>query len=65
MKRNQLTAGAEYADLGVYSSVEKAEEAIERYHKLSGFIDYPKDCFYITECNVDHDSDWIEGFTKE
>jgi len=50
--------------LGIYSSEEKASEAIERYFKLNGFKKHPKDCFEIQECNVDVDASWTEGFAN-
>ena len=46
--------------LGIYSSQEKAETAIERYRRLEGFRDYPDD-FYIDRYEVDEDN-WSEGF---
>lgn len=49
--------------LGVYSSEEKASEAIERYIQLEGFKDYPRECFYISEYFVDKDS-WRGGFVS-
>lgn len=49
--------------LGVYSSEEKASEAIERYIQLEGFRDYPRECFYISKYSVDKDS-WIGGFVS-
>lgn len=48
--------------LGVYSTVEKAEEAIERYSKLPGFCDYPKACFVIEQRSVNKDTAWNKGF---
>lgn len=49
--------------LGVYSSEEKASEAIERYMLLEGFRDYPRECFYISKYSIDTDS-WIGGFVN-
>lgn len=54
----------EIKTLGIYSSREKASEAIERYFKLKGFRDYPKDCFYISEFPVDEDYQWWDGFVS-
>lgn len=51
----------EIKTLGIYSTKEKAEEAIERYKILSGFQDHPDD-FYISEYKLDIDAQWMEGF---
>lgn len=50
--------------LGVYSKKENAEKAIEQYKKLAGFRDHPND-FYISECRLDIDASWNEGFFTE
>jgi len=52
----------EIKELGIYSSIEKAQEAIKRYFKLPGFNNYPIDCFFINDCKVDKDYGWTEGF---
>lgn len=46
--------------IGIYSSEELAQEAIERAKKLSGFGDYPAG-FQITKYILDYDQ-WIVGF---
>ncbi len=46
--------------IGIYSSEELAQEAIERAKKLSGFGDYPEG-FQITKYILDKDQ-WIRGF---
>jgi hypothetical protein len=46
--------------LGVYSSEQNAQTAIEHYRILPGFIDYP-DGFCVSSSEVDK-SDWNEGF---
>ena len=46
--------------IGVYSSEEKAQQAIERLKVQPGFRDYPDD-FQIGPCTVD-DTWWEEGF---
>ena len=51
----------EMKSLGIYSSQEKAIEAIERYRTLEGFRNRP-DGFVISELIVDRDSGWTEGF---
>jgi len=47
--------------LGIYSSREKAQEAIERYRILEGFKNRP-DGFVIYETILDRDEAWIEGY---
>lgn len=49
--------------IGIYSSKEKAEETVKRYKQLPGFKDYPDECFYIDEYELDSDN-WQEGFIK-
>ena len=50
--------------LGIYSSEERALDAVERYYKLDGFKEYPKECFETWEMQVDVDFAWNEGFTN-
>lgn len=47
--------------IGVYSSMEQAKQAIIRLQNITGFKDYPVDCFYIDEYRLDEDN-WVEGF---
>lgn len=54
--------GKEIKHIGLYSSRENAEKAKERYFKLSGFSEYPENCFYISEFTPDTDSEWTDGF---
>lgn len=54
----------EYKILGIYSSENKAKEAIERYYNLEGFKKYPKECFEIEEYIIDVDAGWNEGFVN-
>jgi hypothetical protein len=49
--------------IGVYSSKEKAQEAINRLSLQPGFKDFP-DYFFIDEYEIDQDN-WCEGFTTE
>ena len=55
-----------YADdaklIGVYRTVESAQDAIQRLHQLPGFRDYP-DGFQIEEYQVDVDH-WTTGFVS-
>jgi hypothetical protein len=46
--------------IGVYSSREKAQEAVARIARLPGFADVP-DGFCIDEYRVDQDH-WVEGY---
>lgn len=46
--------------IGVYSSREKAQEAVKRLTRLPGFADEP-DGFHIDEYRIDQDQ-WAEGF---
>ncbi len=47
--------------IGVYSSRENAESAIERLIRAPGFCDAP-DSFHIDEYALDQDQ-WVEGYT--
>jgi len=53
----------EVKELGVYSSREKAQEAITRYWSLPGFRDHP-DGFKIYESELDQDQAWTDGFVR-
>ena len=56
-------SGAEESKLiGVYSSEERAKEALEKVRIQPGFRDYP-DGFEIYEDELDM-TDWREGFSK-
>ena len=48
--------------IGVYSSEQKAQEAIARVVKAPGFREHP-DGFHIDAYEVDRDN-WTEGFTS-
>ena len=48
--------------IGIFSTRERAAEAIESHKDLEGFRDYPVECFEIHEAVVDR-SNWNEGFT--
>ena len=49
--------------IGIYSTEEKASEAIEAHKDLDGFRDYPVECFEIHEVVVDR-SDWNEALRR-
>ena len=40
-------------ELGYFSSAKKAEKIIEKYIKLKGFKDYPKECFKIRKMKLE------------
>ena len=47
--------------IGVYSSENMAKVAINKLIVKPGFKNYPVDCFYIDEYELDK-SNWVEGF---
>lgn len=47
--------------IGVYSTLEKAQEAVGRFHLLEGFFGRP-DMWWTDERVVDEDGDWQHGF---
>lgn len=47
--------------IGIFSTKEKAQRAIEQLKDQEGFRDYPVSCFEIDEQVVDRIS-WTEGF---
>lgn len=48
--------------IGVYSSRERAQEAVARMSRLPGFAEAP-DGFHIDEYRVDQDH-WVEGYVS-
>lgn len=50
--------------LGIYSSEQEASKAMERYYKLMGFKEYPKEFFIIDDYVVNEDTYWKEGFVN-
>ncbi|GHU57122.1 hypothetical protein AGMMS49975_21950 [Clostridia bacterium] len=49
--------------LGIYSSVENAEKAIDRYHKLEGFNKCSRESFTIAEYTLNKDDErYSKGF---
>lgn len=60
----EFADGKEIKHLGLYSSLENAEKAKERYFRLSGFSEYPENCFYISEFTPDTDDQWTDGFVS-
>lgn len=50
--------------LGIYSSKEKAGEAVNRYIEMEGFRQYPRECFKLEKWEVNQDTAWREGFVK-
>ena len=49
--------------LGIYSSKDKATEAVEQYKLIAGFKDFPNG-FYIDEYFLD-EGQWEDGFFTE
>ena len=47
---------------GIYSTEEKARDAIQSHKDLEGFKDLPLECFEIYEYELDRSS-WDDGFT--
>lgn len=47
--------------IGVFSSEEKATDAIEQLKGKEGFRDYPVSCFEIHKSKVDRVG-WVDGF---
>ncbi len=50
--------------LGIYGSKQEASKAMERYYKLAGFREYPKEFFIIDDYVVNEDTHWKEGFVN-
>jgi hypothetical protein len=50
-----------YKAVGVYSTRDRAREALGRYLHLKGFKDYPER-WRIQECVLDAGEGWAEGF---
>ena len=49
--------------IGIYSTEEKARNAIQSHKDLEGFKDLPLECFEIHEYEVDRSS-WNDGFNN-
>lgn len=60
----EFAYGKEIKHLGLYSSLEQAEKAKKRYFRLSGFSEYPENCFCIDEFTPDNDNQWTDGFVN-
>lgn len=54
----------EIKHLGIYSSLENAEKARQRYIRLAGFSEYPENCFCISGFTPDNDECWKDGFVN-
>ncbi|QOL20183.1 DUF7336 domain-containing protein [Candidatus Bodocaedibacter vickermanii] len=50
----------DWVDIGVYSTQEKAEKALEKYKKLARFTDY-QDGFNIDKYKINEDN-WTSGY---
>lgn len=51
-------------NIEIYTTEEKAKEAINRLILLQGFKDYPIECFVVEEYLLDKDMWWTEGYIK-
>ena len=49
--------------IGVFSSAEKANEAMEQLKNKEGFRDFPISCFEIAKIKIGQTS-WIDGFLQ-
>ena len=47
--------------LGIYSTKEKVDLAVKYFLTQPGFKDYPEDCFYIDEYELNK-NEWEDGF---
>ena len=47
--------------IGVFSSEEKASEAMEQLKDKEGFRDFPVSCFEISKMEIDQ-TNWADGF---
>ena len=54
-----------HAFVGVFSSVEKANEAIDYLMNQQGFKDHPKDCFNIDFWELNKLQEWMTGFFSD
>jgi len=60
---DRLEGGEDVKLIGVYSSIDEANSAIERKGNYEGFMDY-MDGFEISTYTLDKDS-WSEGFVTQ
>jgi len=51
--------------IGIFSSIEDVNKAIDFSIQLSGFRDYSRDCFIVTKHFVDDYTKWSNGFNEE
>ncbi|NDV58955.1 hypothetical protein [Bacteroides sp. 519] len=54
-----------YAFIGIFSSKEKANNAIDHLMSQIGFKDHSRECFYISFLELDKTLEWKSGFTRE
>ena len=52
---------SEFKLIGVFSTRERAEAAIDARRHKPGFADHPEG-FQIVSCVVDRDTEWLDGF---
>ncbi len=53
-----------FAFIGVFSTKEKANTAVDYLMNQPGFRDHPRDCFYISFFDLDKLKEWTTGFVK-
>jgi hypothetical protein len=58
----ELNGEDEVKHIGIFSSVEKANEVIEKIKNMPGFLNHPIECFQIHKSKLDTYG-WGEGFT--
>lgn len=49
--------------IGVFSSRERAQDAVNKLVLKPGFKNFPSDCFKISEGELDRIG-WVDGFTR-
>ncbi len=47
--------------IGIYSSYKKAKKVVKKYKTKRGFNCFSKDCFYISEYELNQ-GHWVDGF---
>lgn len=62
--RHPTRLGFEEISIGFFSSLEVIEKIVDDRIVKSGFKDYPRNCFIVTEVTVD-DFGWRKGFIQE
>ncbi|WP_203558473.1 hypothetical protein [Bacteroides sp. 519] len=53
-----------YAFIGIFSTKENANNAIDDLINKPGFKDHPRECFYIRFYGLNELKEWMTGFVK-